>query len=855
MTEVVGPHPGGVHLVEVANNPLTSAARGRIRDPSASAALLRMRIVFALVIGASIAVLPAFGERRVLLGVMIAVLAVVSDLHGLSVLARTEQPPATLGITDVVLTLTVVAAAPEAMPIATLIAAGGLTLHVLWYGRRQALLLALAYEAGLAVVAVAHQPPWWIATMIAFAIVAVASSVGLSDLAVAAENAHERYASMVNGLDAVVWEADGGGEVVFVSGNISEVLGTEPEEFARAGFYHSRVHPDDVRLLEKAGEPRPGGSADLRIRMRDDEGHYRWIQERQKVLLNTDGSVRVRRGVVVDETERWEAESDLRRYMDFISGIPVALVVLRLADTDDPNSIEVVLRNPAAEALVPSAEGERLVDALPLDQDSLEALAEVARGSGTMERPFVKFPGSDAVFAVRAVSLPEHHVGLTVEDITKRARLADSFRHQALHDELTGLPNRAHLRERLVDTMSGPEPPSVALLLVDLDQFKEINDTLGHHYGDRLLREFAQRLAKNLRGCDTIARLGGDEFAILLTDGPSESNSIEVAERLLRLCTRRFMVDDFRFHVGASVGIALAPDHASDPEALLRKADTAMYWAKQRGGGWSMYSDLHDDRDVRRLQLTSDLRDAVSEGQLEVHYQPRISLTDGTMTGLEALVRWDHPVHGLLPPDEFIELAEVSGAIRELTRFVTARALEETADLLDDRSLCLSVNLSTRSLHDPGLLDWLGEALSTATPGSGQLCFEITETELMEDPVRAMDTLESIRSMGVRFSVDDFGTGYSSLAYLQRLPVDEVKIDRSFVAELERDDTIVRAVIDLAHNLGLRVVAEGVEELGMEKRLRELGCDSAQGFLWCTPMPYRELCEWVASHPVPVQLG
>ena len=408
---------------------------------------------------------------------------------------------------------------------------------------------------------------------------------------------------------------------------------------------------------------------------------------------------------------------------------------------------------------------------------------------------------------------------------------------------MTGLPNRAHFRERLAEVMNCEHPDPSALLLVDLNQFKEINDTLGHHYGDRLLRDFAQRLSTNLRGCDLIARLGGDEFAVLITDDPGETGAIEVAERLLELCNRRFNIDEFRFNIGASVGVALAPAHATSAESLLRKADTAMYWAKARGGGWSLYSASHDDRDLRRLELMGDLREAISGGALEVHYQPRIRLADRQPMGLEALVRWRHPSYGLLPPDEFIELAEVSGCIRELTEFVTTTAIEETAPILERHALCLSVNLSARTLHDPRLLDWLGATVADSAMGDGRLCFEITESELMEDPTRSMEVLEAIRALGVRLSVDDFGTGYSSLSYLRLLPVDEVKIDRSFVGDLISDDTIVRAVVDLGHNLGLHVVAEGVEDRATEERLTELGCDSAQGFLWGPAVPIGEISD------------
>lgn len=813
-------------------------------DPDTYRTVVQVRMVTAVVIGATIATLPMLGDHRVLIGLSVAIIALAVDLHALGAIARNRRPPAALGISDLVLVLVVMWLVPESMAAGSLIALGAITLLVLWHGPLVAVLYGLAFEVGLAVVSLAHAPAGWPAVMLAFAFTTVGTGVALATLTRTTKAAQDRFISMVNGLDAVVWESDGDDNLLFVSGNVADVLGTDGRTFARRGFYYSRVHPDDLPAFEACREAQMRGeSTEAHFRIRDDQQDYRWIQERQKVSLNPDGTTRLRRGLVVDESARWRAEAGLRRYMDFIEGIPVALGVLHLVDVHDPRSLEVATSNPAARSLLSANPGDRLLDVIELDRHWLEEFSEVARGGAPMERPFVNLPDSDAVYTLRAVTLPEHHIGVTIEDVTKRASVAASFRHQALHDELTGLPNRAHLRERLTQVMACDDPGASALLLVDLNQFKEINDTLGHHYGDRLLRAFSHRLSTNLRGCDLIARLGGDEFAVLITDDAAETGAIEVAERLLALCGQRFEIDEFRFQIGASVGIALAPTHATSPESLLRKADAAMYWAKARGGGWSLYSAAHDDHDVRRLELMGDLRDAISDGSMEVHYQTRVRLGDNRPVGLEALVRWRHPRYGLLPPEDFIELAEVSGCIRELTEFVTTTAIAEASSVLERDGLGLSVNLSARTLHDPRLVDWLRTTVVESDLDDGRLCFEITETDLMEDSARSINTLEAIRALGVRLSVDDFGTGYSSLSYLRRLPVDEVKIDRSFVSDLTDDDTIVRAVVDLGHNLGLHVVAEGVENAAIEERLAQLGCDSAQGFLWGQPVPISEVTD------------
>jgi diguanylate cyclase (GGDEF)-like protein len=550
------------------------------------------------------------------------------------------------------------------------------------------------------------------------------------------------------------------------------------------------------------------------------------------------------------------AEAAAQRYRDFVEGIPIALVILRLDEPTDDRSLRVMGANPAAATLfggtVGLGIGSRVVDLVHSVEPFLQGLADVIRLGTTLDHPFVTLPGIDGVFALRAVPLPDRCVGLALEDVTERARLAASFRHQALHDPLTGLPNRSQLNARLavamgpdrdgssVDTLArtAAQDACVALLVIDLDQFKDVNDALGHAHGDRLLVVLARRLAARLRDCDTIARLGGDEFAVLLRGG-GVSGAMEVAERILEMIDQPLHVDDYRFQVAASIGIAVAPDHARGPEELVQRADAAMYRAKAAGGGVAVYTPGQEGADVRRLELLADLRGAVEDDAFAIEYQPRIDLVTMQTLGVEALVRWHHPRYGLLPPSEFIRLAEVSGAIRLLTRHVTTRALAEVTALGRGRPpLTTSVNLSVRNLYDPKLLVWVRAALEDLDAPEGALCFEITERQLMHDPSAGLTALERLHDLGVRLSIDDFGTGYSSLAHLRSLPIDEVKIDRSFVADLERgDDRIVRSVIDLGHNFGMHVVAEGVESPAALEELRRLGCDSAQGFHLAEPMP------------------
>ena len=329
---------------------------------------------------------------------------------------------------------------------------------------------------------------------------------------------------------------------------------------------------------------------------------------------------------------------------------------------------------------------------------------------------------------------------------------------------------------------------------------------------------------------------------MLLTDVGDEAAVMRIAERLVELCTEPFTVGEFRLQVGASVGLAMAPDHATTAEELLRSADAAMYRAKEAGGGIVTHSDGRDSRNVTKIDLLAELTEAVGSEELIVHYQPRLALPSRTPLGVEALVRWRHPEQGLLPPAAFLELAEVSGTIQMLTRVVTERALTEIARLGLDSPFAVAVNLSSRNLSDPTLATWVDEVLQRLDVTPSTLCFELTERQLMDDPGQTLEVLHALRHLGVRISIDDFGTGYSSMPYLRELPVDEVKIDRRFVTDLERgDDTIARSVIDLGHNLGLHVVAEGVESERALEQLAELGCDSAQGYHLGVPMPLAEV--------------
>jgi diguanylate cyclase (GGDEF)-like protein len=438
----------------------------------------------------------------------------------------------------------------------------------------------------------------------------------------------------------------------------------------------------------------------------------------------------------------------------------------------------------------------------------------------------------------------------------QNGELIDRLRHDALHDALTGLPNRAHLQSRLaaaLDEVADGRAAGVAAMILDLDGFKEVNDTLGHQQGDALLVEVATRLRTAVGTAGLVARLGGDEFAVLVEGTGDEDAAVRLGRRMLRALEQPVALDGLEIEVGGSVGLALAPRHASDPAGLLKRADMAMYDAKASVGGLRVFEADLDADNPRRLLLVSELRSAIGHGRVEVHVQPQARLADGETVSVEALARWHHPELGTVPPDEFIPVAERSGLVGPLTTQVLDRSLAAVAEWRRQGvDLSIAVNLSTRSLQDADLVHEVSRLLRRHDVPAARLTLEVTEGSVMADPARATALLHQLRDLGVRLSVDDFGTGYSSLSYLKRLPVHEVKIDRSFVTGLatQGDDVaIVRAIVDLGRRLGLDVVAEGVEDQQTWDLLTSMGCDLVQGWHLARAMPVGELLPWLQTGP------
>jgi diguanylate cyclase len=427
-------------------------------------------------------------------------------------------------------------------------------------------------------------------------------------------------------------------------------------------------------------------------------------------------------------------------------------------------------------------------------------------------------------------------------DITERKRAEEALAHLANHDGLTELPNRMllqdHLERGVATACSGGEP--LALLLLDLDRFKEVNDRFGHHAGDALLREVAVRLAGAVRPTDLVARLGGDEFAVLVPHTRAKE-ALCLAEKLLQVLRAPLVIDGHTLSIGASIGITTWQPPDTDASMLLRQADVAMYVAKRSGLGYAVYAPEQDQHSRDRLERVAELRAGIEAGELRLHFQPIARLATRAVAHVEALVRWDHPTRGLLPPGVFVPLAEQTGLVVALDRWVLGAALEQCRAWSDaGHSIPVAVNLSAHSLHDPDLPGHVAAELARTGVPARSLLLELTETTVMVDPERAAGTLRCLRAQGVRIAIDDFGMGNAGFNYLRNLPADQLKIDRGFVRNMASnpaDAAIVRAMVDLAHGLGLEVVAEGVEDATIWTRLDNLDCDLAQGSHFCSPLP------------------
>jgi diguanylate cyclase (GGDEF)-like protein/PAS domain S-box-containing protein len=572
-------------------------------------------------------------------------------------------------------------------------------------------------------------------------------------------------------------------------------------------------------------------------------------------------------GIAIERARSEEAaRASDDRYRDLFENAnePIGTVTMDEQITEVNQAFERVLGYSRDELI-----GTNLADYTTPDgiEESRRATARKLSGevSGTtFEQEFTAKDGHSVILEVSSRVIEEHGRPVGIQgicrDITARKhaelalhQLSELNRQQALHDSLTGLPNRANFGQQVEHAISVAEHDGsqLAVLLMDLDRFKEVNDTLGHRYGDLLLVELAARLRSVVRRSDTVARLGGDEFGILMRQlGHSPDDLDQTLAQMQAALEQPFQVDGLPLHIEASIGVARYPEHGRDIDLLLQRADVAMYQAKETGVPHADYAAALDSHDTASLTLLSELPRALRDRELVLHYQPKLAVRSGELAGLEALTRWQHPTRGLIPPDEFVPAAEKTGLIQPLTRYVLDEALGQLARLdAEGHRLTLAVNLSMRNLHDPTLPEQVAELLRVRNLTGERLTLEITESAIVSDPARTKAVIGRLRELGVGVAIDDFGTGYTSLAYLARLAITQLKIDRSFISSMHSDAddaAIVRSITTLGHDLGLEVVAEGVETRATYDQLALLGCDTIQGYWLSRPLPPDELRQWLA---------
>lgn len=590
--------------------------------------------------------------------------------------------------------------------------------------------------------------------------------------------------------------------------------------------------------------------------IRRKDGQIIWISENARVVRDTNGQVRYYEGTVMDITQRRTMQTALERQHALCSQLfensPLAIVLVDI----DGNIVDV---NPGFEALFGYTRDEVIgqdnrLFIVPEDQLSeVQNVRQRVLEGEVIERETVRRTKNGNIVPVTILGSPVCIGGVTTnifwvyQDISERKEFERQIIHQAFHDSLTGLPNRSLFHERLgraVERMKRRPNYHFAAMLIDLNKFKWVNDSLGHPAGDALLVEVGMRLSRCVRTVDTVARLGGDEFAILLEEFKARREVIAVANRIRTEMNRPFYWNDKEILPRASVGIVLESSGYVCPEDVVRDADIAMYKAKERGRGHLVFHKRMRQEVLEVITMENELRQAIELGQLELHYQPIYMVEGAALEGFEALVRWRHPLHGLIMPDRFIPLAEESGLIVPLGQWVVNEACRQL-HIWDEEfgprvcALTMSVNLSCKQFVQHTLVDMIARSLSANNIKPSRLKLEITESAIVQDPDSAVEKLRRLKNLGICLAVDDFGTGYSSLNYLRQFPVDILKIDRSFISgtETPRENAeIVRSIVDMAHSLGLRVTAEGVETAEQLQRLQSIHCDRAQGYMFSRPL-------------------
>ena len=763
---------------------------------------------------------------------------------------RLGMLPPVFALRDVVILSLYATYAPELRPFCmflcfAVISYASITLH-----RASALIITAAGSIGMSTAAVVGSDGNWLAAAVSFPLGAIAIALPAIALADSLSRTRSANSQIMNELCVTLWETPAGSVTAnYLHGDSNNVRGYPTDFFLQPGNWESVLHPEDLHISHAmdahiaAGEPYR-----FRYRQRRPDGRYVWLEETGQPMRDAKGTLCGFRGITVEVTHLVESGQRLAELDSLVSNLSTAVGVLQLVDADDPRSLAWTYANPSFDALFGLGHlvDRTLADVIPdaFDRDRGRALgfamAEAALHGDVISVPDAKVStaAGERTMAIHVSPLPGRQIALIAEDVTDLYAAHAELERRVYVDDLTGLARRVRIREALVDA-----PLGAMVAVLDLDQFKEINDAFGHDCGDELLQEVAKLLAESPAGT-IVARFGGDEFGFYFPPGVVASPE-EAGRRISEVLRRPLTLPSgLTLQTSGSVGIAVKSRGDASPEELIRQADVAMYRSKRTHSNYEVYEASDDNSAPHRMMLLGEVRRAIRNHELELHYQPIVDCVTGEIRRLEALLRWRHPTLGLLPPAEFIELTELSNLNSDVVLHVLELAIRDMQRWIDaGHATPVSINIAGTTLHDARLMDAIMARIEQTAFPRHLLGIELTERQLLLGSGRSLHSLDRFANAGLWLSIDDFGTGTSSLAALRHIPANELKIDKSFVDDLRSgaDSALIDTIVAMAHQLGLTVVAEGVEDEVTWRWLRTHGADHAQGYYFARPAPASEI--------------
>jgi diguanylate cyclase (GGDEF)-like protein len=805
-----------------------------------------LRYLAAIVIAVAL-VLEVSGEYKMLAGV-VPLLGFLLTVPFQRLAGRDSRWGIAILVGDCVGLSLVASLAPAYFALCVAILIGSLALLAA-AGGRLGLRIGLAVSLPILFAAViTRSPRSGVALLLIVVLTGVSLSITTAHHEKVMQSAKVEFHELIDSMDIAFWLADRDSDVPHtIVGDLGRPVGRDNEFYSREGAWIDAVHPDDRAKIRSSDAALGNGSRQVtRYRELHVDGGFRWLEDDIRAELDPNGALISTRGIRRDVTEVVNTQAVAAEFSHFVDAMDDGVVLGRV---ESDGSITLLDSNAAMDRMfsgrlagLKGQSGQGFFVKVFEGTPSAEGISRVrqlflSRTAGTVQVE-LHFAGTELrTFDISVVPLSTDTLAVVLHDVTVQLAAQNALSRRATTDELTGLVNRVEFHTLLRGALSTSDGAPVTVLLLDLDHFKHVNDSFGHTRGDQLLVAVSKKMRVQLPDRATLARLGGDEFAVLLPTGDTAADGVALAHRMTASFNEGIVLDDLTLHVGASMGIASAPEHADALETLIARADVAMYLAKGRGGGHAIYDPLFDTSSARRVLLLGDLRRALAEGEIICHFQPIADRT-GKLAHAEALVRWQHPDLGMIMPGEFIDLTELSSLSEPLAMTVLRNTLRQYELMRSvGAEIGLSVNLSPGNLMNLAFIEEFCREVTFAKLPSGALTVEITERTLSGQLSIMLPSLHKLRDLGVRIALDDFGAGQTALALLRSLPLDQLKIDKVLVDDVAAgSEAVVRAIVDLSHELGLEVVAEGVETADVLARLVSIGCDRIQGYHVARPM-------------------